>query len=132
MDLLLGGFVMWDPSVGSVPARRRVLNAVALQNAVLCAECDVVSDSPHDTCLVCGSRSLFNIAGVFGGKLPRKRACLVGQESVEVAKREVVLAFPKVHRARRRVTADSRQTNAFSNKEIDEVDRAVLLGPQGR
>ena len=25
--------------------RGRVLNAVALQNAVLCAECDVVSDS---------------------------------------------------------------------------------------
>ena len=37
--------------------RGRVLNAVALQNAVLCAECDVVSDSPHDRCMVCGSRS---------------------------------------------------------------------------
>jgi hypothetical protein len=30
----------------------RNLNAVALHNAVLCAECDVVSDSPHDRCLV--------------------------------------------------------------------------------
>ena len=49
------------------PERGRCLNAVALQNAVLCAECDVVSDSPHDTCLVCGSRSLFNIARMFGG-----------------------------------------------------------------
>jgi hypothetical protein len=29
----------------------RSLNAGALQNAVLCAECDVVSDSPHDTLL---------------------------------------------------------------------------------
>lgn len=123
---------MWNPSVGSDPARERVLNAVALQNAVLCAECDVVSDSPHDTCLVCGSRSLFNIARVFGGKLPKERASLLVQESVEIAKREVVLAFPKVHRARRRVTADSRQTNAFSNKEIDEVDGAVSLGSQGR
>jgi uncharacterized OB-fold protein len=123
---------MWDPSVGSVPARRRVLNAVALQNAVLCADCDVVSDSPHDTCLACGSRSLFNIARVFGGKLPKERASVVAQESVEIAKREVVLAFPKVHRARRRATDDSRQSIAFSNKEIDEVDGAVLLGPQGR
>lgn len=123
---------MWDPSVGSDPARERVLNAVALQNAVLCAECDVVSDSPHDTCLVCGSRSLFNIARVFGGKLPKERASLLVQESVEIAKREVVLAFPKVHRARRRVTTDSRLTNAFSNKEIDEVDGAVSLGSQGR
>lgn len=42
--------------------RTRVLNAVPLRNAVLCAECDVVSDSPHDVCMVCGSHSLFNIA----------------------------------------------------------------------
>lgn len=48
----------------------RFLNAVALKNAVLCAECEVVSDSPHDTCLVCGSRSLVNIAPMFGGNLP--------------------------------------------------------------
>jgi hypothetical protein len=45
----------------------RFLNAVALKNAVLCAECEVVSDSPHDTCLVCGSRSLVNMARMFGG-----------------------------------------------------------------
>jgi hypothetical protein len=48
------------------PEHRHFLNAVALQNAVLCAECEVVSDSPHDTCLVCGSRSLFNVARIFG------------------------------------------------------------------
>ena len=59
--------------VNDTPERGRCLNAVALQNAVLCAECDVVSDSPHDTCLVCGSRSLFNIARVFGGNLPQNR-----------------------------------------------------------
>jgi len=53
---------MKDFGIESVPEKGRVLNAVALQNAVLCAECDVVSDSPSDTCLVCGSRSLFNIA----------------------------------------------------------------------
>ncbi len=123
---------MWDPSVGSVPVRGRVLNAVALQNAVLCAECDVVSDSPHDTCLVCGSRSLFNIARMFGGRLPKERASVVVRESVVIAKREVVLSFPKVHRTGRRATADLRQSTGFSNKEIDEVDGAVLLGPQGR
>ena len=39
---------MRDSIVESAPERGRVLNAVALQNAVLCAECDVVSDSPHD------------------------------------------------------------------------------------
>lgn len=86
---------MWDPSVGSVPARGRTLNAVALQNAVLCAECDVVSDSPHDTCLVCGSRSLFSIARIFGGELPADRTTLLTQQSTEVIERETVLAFPK-------------------------------------
>lgn len=123
---------MWDPVVGSVPIRERVLNAVPLENAVLCAECDVVSDSPHDTCLVCGSRSLFNIASMFGGKLPQERASLIAQESLEIAKREVVLAFPKVHRGRRKATGDSRHSIAFGNKETDEVDRRMLFGPQSR
>jgi hypothetical protein len=41
--------------VDDAPERGRCLNEIALQNAVLCAECDVVSDSPHDTCLVCRS-----------------------------------------------------------------------------
>ena len=68
---------MRNLGVESVPERGRVLNAVALQNAVLCAECDVVSDSPNDRCLVCGSPSLFNIARMFGGKLPKDRAALV-------------------------------------------------------
>lgn len=78
----------------------RGLNAVALQNAVLCAECDVVSDSPHDRCLVCGSRSLFNIARIFGGSLPKDRAALIPLETPELQKREVVLSFP-IHRRHR-------------------------------
>lgn len=49
--------------------RHRYVNAVALHNAVLCADCEMVSDSPHDQCLVCGSRALFNIAGILGGTL---------------------------------------------------------------
>lgn len=81
----------------------RIVNAVALRNAVLCAECDVVSDSPHDTCLVCGSHTLFNIARMFGGNLPKVRARLVDQ-LVETQSREVVLTFPKPHRPRRRAT----------------------------
>jgi hypothetical protein len=85
--------------VESIPERGRVLNAVALQNAVLCAECDVVSDSPNDRCLVCGSRSLFNIARMFGGNLPKDRAALVPSETVEL-QREIVLSFPRHHRQR--------------------------------
>ena len=77
--------------------RGRYLNAIALQNAVLCAECDVVSDSPHDMCLVCGSRSLFNIARMFGGNLPQNRAAVVPSETMEM-RHEVVLSFPSLDR----------------------------------
>src|SRR5580693_10811168 len=73
----------------------RSLNAVALQNAVLCAECDVVSDSPHDHCLVCGSRSLFNISRLLGGMLPSQRAKLVDPASRPFSLPKVVLRFPK-------------------------------------
>jgi hypothetical protein len=82
--------------VGGTSERGRCLNAIALQNAVLCAECDVVSDSPHDRCLVCGSRSLFNIARMFGGNLSQNRVALIPSETVEV-RHEVVLSFPRHH-----------------------------------
>jgi hypothetical protein len=82
----------------------RNLNAVALKNAVLCAECDVVSDSPHDRCLVCGSRSLFNIARMFGGNLPRDRASLITSEVPELMPSETVLTFPGADRLRKRAT----------------------------
>ena len=80
----------------------RSFNAVALQNAVLCAECDVVSDSPHDICLVCGSRSLFSIARLFGGNLPKNRATGIKSETQELALSELVLAFPRAHKLRRK------------------------------
>jgi len=81
----------------------RSVNAVALQKAVLCAECDVVSDSPNDRCLVCGSRSLFNIARMFGGNLPKDRAALIPTETLEL-QRETVLSFPIHHRRRVKAT----------------------------
>jgi hypothetical protein len=93
---------MKDLGVEGVPEKGRVLNAVALQNAVLCAECDVVSDSPHDQCLVCGSRSLFNIARMFGGNLPNERASLIAAEVLEATHRESVLSFPGRHRLRKK------------------------------
>jgi hypothetical protein len=112
----------------------RVLNAVPLQNAVLCAECDVVSDSPHDVCMVCGSASLFNIAHVFGGKLPGNRTSLVAQQVVEIPSREIVLPFPKPHRPRRRAMAGSRELTvaALDRNETDEVEREARLEPKAR
>jgi hypothetical protein len=82
--------------------RGQALNAVALQNAVLCAECDVVSDSPHDICLVCGSRSLFNIARIFGGNLPESRATRIETEAQGTMRAELVLSFPTMQKVRRK------------------------------
>ena len=48
------------------------VNAVWLRNAVLCADCDVISDSPHETCRICGSRSLLSLSRVLG-TLPVQR-----------------------------------------------------------
>ena len=78
------------------PVTSPVLNAVALRNAVLCADCEVVSDSPNDICLVCGRRSLFNISRVFGGTLPRNRASLIADESTDPEIPELLLTFPRV------------------------------------
>jgi hypothetical protein len=89
--------------VDGVSQVKQSLNAVALQNAVLCAECDVVSDSPHDRCLVCGSPSLFNIARMFGGNLPKDRATLIASDTQEMTPYEVVLSCPEPHRLRERV-----------------------------
>jgi len=46
-------------------------------NAVLCADCEVVSDSASDVCAVCGSRSLLSLGRVLGGSIGEERAVLV-------------------------------------------------------
>lgn len=121
---------MWDSVVKSAAERGRVLNAVALQHAVLCAECDLVSDSPHDQCLVCGSRSLFNIARVFGGKLPKERASLIAEETAEIASLAVVWTFPTPRRPRRRATVGSQQFVALGDNMPEQI--GALFGPKAR
>jgi len=38
------------------------LNAVPLIKAVYCANCDLITDSPHDACGVCGSHSVIGVS----------------------------------------------------------------------
>jgi hypothetical protein len=59
------------------------VNAVCLQEAVFCADCEVISDSPHDFCRVCGSHSLFSLSRILGGPLPAQRTRLVQVEARE-------------------------------------------------
>lgn len=39
-------------------------SAIALRNAVLCVDCDCVSNSNHHSCVVCGSAALIGLAKV--------------------------------------------------------------------
>ena len=76
------------------------LNAIRLQQAVLCAGCDVISDSPHDACLVCGSRSLLPLARVLG---LAERPSLLNQREVKAEAPPVLVLVPSMpHRGRQR------------------------------
>jgi hypothetical protein len=54
-----------------------ILNSVPLLEAVLCAECEVISNSGGESCEVCGSRSLLSLGRVLGGRIEGDRATLV-------------------------------------------------------
>jgi hypothetical protein len=47
---------------------------IPLQGAVLCSDCEMVSDNAYDKCPVCGSRSLLGLALVLGGTLRSQKA----------------------------------------------------------
>lgn len=58
------------------------LNSLHLLQAVFCANCEVISDSPGDTCAVCGSPSLLSLSRVLGGSLGDQRTALVDAASL--------------------------------------------------
>ena len=53
------------------------LNSLPLEEAVLCADCEVISDSNGEVCQACGSRSLLSLGRVLGGCIEGDRAKLV-------------------------------------------------------
>jgi hypothetical protein len=44
-------------------------NLVCLQKAVLCANCEVISEALNGHCAGCGSQSLLSLSGVLGGTI---------------------------------------------------------------
>jgi hypothetical protein len=71
------------------------LNAVPLLNAVFCADCETISNSPHDACTVCGSPSLVNLFRILGGTL-RSRKPQSAEDHTKTAKYNLELTV-KVH-----------------------------------
>lgn len=45
----------------------RNLTTLPLESAVLCVDCEMVSNSQHDVCVVCGSHSLLSLVRMLGG-----------------------------------------------------------------
>lgn len=79
------------------------LNAISLRKAVLCVGCDVISDSPHDACLVCGSRSLLPLARVLGTEDRPAVLAASKQQGNRAEGPAVLVLVPSIpHRSRQR------------------------------
>jgi hypothetical protein len=44
-------------------------NLICLRKAVLCANCDVISDGANGHCVACGSQALLNLSRLLGGAI---------------------------------------------------------------
>ena len=71
-----------------------VLSTIDLLNAVLCADCEVISDSAGEVCAVCGSRSLLSLGRVLGGSIGEERAVLVSAPGQELRNMFTLLVNP--------------------------------------
>ncbi len=71
------------------------LNSVHLANAVLCVECEIISNSAGDICEICGSRSLLNLGRVLGGSIEGQRAVLVHTDENHLRNMFTVLVNPE-------------------------------------
>ena len=70
------------------------VNTIHILSAVLCADCEVISDSAGDTCVVCGSRCLLSLGRVLGGTIGEERAVLVPTNEKELRNMLTLLVNP--------------------------------------
>ena len=80
------------------------INAVCLRDAVLCADCEVISDSTHETCRVCGSHSLLSLSRVLG-TLPVERVHMVEARESNPMRATLSLVRRMPHKHGRRALA---------------------------
>jgi len=65
---------------------QRDLNFVPLQAAVLCADCEVITDSHQGQCRICGGHALLSLNRVLGGSLGTERAVLLDPANARVVR----------------------------------------------
>ena len=109
------------------------LSAVPLLNAVFCADCETISNSPHDVCSVCGSRSLLNLFRMLDGTL-RGHMPHSGKDHGKTAKYNVELTV-KVHEIpanelNRAIESISRLAEACGDLESLHINVEPAFDPQ--
>ena len=52
------------------PFQHGAINSVRLLKAVLCADCECISESRHEVCGVCGGRSLVHLGRLLESAMP--------------------------------------------------------------
>lgn len=74
----------------------RELSTIPLQTAVFCVECEIVSNSQHDVCTVCGSPSLVSLDRLLGGTIRKDGGRTSAKQPQETLKYNLELTV-KVH-----------------------------------
>ena len=78
-------------------------NSIRLLEAVLCANCEMITDSTGESCVVCGSKSLLSLARVLGGSAEPWRLAPVEPAPEELRSRLTLLVQQDAsHHVRRR------------------------------
>lgn len=56
-------------------------NLISLRKAVLCANCDVISDGANGHCVACGSQALLSLSRLLGGAIDAETSLPLGMSS---------------------------------------------------
>ena len=56
-------------------------NLICLRKAVLCANCDVISDGANGHCVACGSQALLSLSRLLGGAIDAEMSLPLGMSS---------------------------------------------------
>ncbi len=81
-----------------VPKWNSELSAVPLPEAVLCADCEIISNSAGEKCEICGSASLLSLGRILGGCIEGERATLVQMDRKSLRNGFTVLVNPAASR----------------------------------
>ena len=91
------------------------LKAIPLLNAVLCADCEVISNSVGEVCAVCGSRSLLSVGKLLGGSVGGERAVVLPEVKKDDRKMFTLLVNPD---AAKRLRAPHARTRPEQVKKL--------------